>query len=66
MKITYSTQPSDEAKDGLAALNRAVTAALERKRRLGQYAVVWKDGRPALVGGEEDPARPSQEQPRER
>jgi len=30
----------------LAALRKAVDAALERKRRLGQYAVIWRDGRP--------------------
>lgn len=33
----------------LAALNKAVAAALERKRRLGQYAVVWRDGRPQRI-----------------
>ena len=33
----------------LAALQRAVSNALERKRRLGQYAVVWRDGKPALL-----------------
>jgi hypothetical protein len=29
----------------LDALRRAVAEALERKRRLGQYAVVWRDGK---------------------
>ena len=33
------------ADDGLEALQRAVTKALDRKRRLGQYAVFW-GGRP--------------------
>ena len=28
----------------LDALRRAVTEALERKRRLGEYAVIWRDG----------------------
>ena len=28
----------------LEALKKAVANALERKRRLGQYAVVWRDG----------------------
>ena len=37
-------------KDSLAALQRAVTKALERKRRLGQYAVLWEDDRMVLVG----------------
>ena len=29
----------------LAALRTAVCQALERKRRLGQYAVIWRKGR---------------------
>ena len=33
----------------LTALQIAVNNALERKRRLGQYAVVWRDGKPALL-----------------
>jgi len=31
-------------RQALEALRRAVANALERKRRLGQYAVVWRDG----------------------
>lgn len=34
----------------LGALQKAVTEALERKRRLGQYAVVWEDGRLSYIG----------------
>lgn len=34
----------------LESLQKAVSDALERKRRLGQYAVVWRDGRPARIG----------------
>jgi hypothetical protein len=41
----------------LDSLRSAVTEALDRKRRLGQYAVVWRDGQ-AVVLGEESPARP--------
>ena len=37
-------------KDSLAALQRAVTKALDRKRRLGQYAVLWEEDRMVLVG----------------
>ena len=36
----------------LAALQAAATAALERKQRLGQYAVTWMDGKPVLTGGD--------------
>ena len=38
------------ADDGLEALQRAVTKALDRKRRLGQYAVFWEDDRIVFVG----------------
>ncbi len=36
----------------LDAMKQAVDKALERKRRLGQYAVVWRDGKPAIIGQE--------------
>ena len=36
-------QPSQQAQEGLNALREAVRQALDRKRRLGQYAVVWRD-----------------------
>lgn len=29
----------------LDALRKAVARELDRKRRLGQYAIIWKDGR---------------------
>ena len=39
----------------LDSLTNAVAEALERKRRLGQYAVVWRDGQPVIIGEELDP-----------
>ena len=50
--------------EALAALQRAVTRALDRKRRLGQYAVFWEDGRiifdgPDAPAEHEGRARPS-------
>ena len=36
----------------LDSLTNAVAEALERKRRLGQYAVVWRDGQPVIIGEE--------------
>jgi hypothetical protein len=46
---SYEDDPaSDEALCG--ALRVAVGNALERKRRLGQYAVVWRDGGPVRLG----------------
>ena len=46
------TEQADESK-ALIALRRAVAKALDRKRRLGQYAVVWRDGRPVRLEPED-------------
>ena len=43
-----SNQPCPVAAITLAALKKAVANELDRKRRLGHYAVVWRDGQPAL------------------
>ena len=51
------TLVSPEDQQTLDSLKKAVTEALERKRRLGQYAVVWREGKPAILG-EESPAKP--------
>lgn len=48
--IIKSVPPSPEALAILKALQEAVGKNLDKKRRLGQYAVIWKDGRPVLVG----------------
>ena len=45
----------DFAMEGLKALQRAVDQALERKRRLGQYAVFWRDGRVVFDGPDAPP-----------
>ena len=50
MKITLKTTPSKEGQIILDSLQKAVTQALERKRRLGQYAVVCRDGKPVMIG----------------
>ena len=34
-------------------LRRAVAAAMERKRRLGQYAVFFRDGKPVRIPPEQ-------------
>jgi hypothetical protein len=34
----------NESKSILESLRRAISKTLERKRRLAQYAVIWKDG----------------------
>ena len=50
MKTAKKSTPSPEAQRQLEILRQAVRNALERKRRLGQYAVVWRDGKPARIG----------------
>jgi hypothetical protein len=44
------TTPSPDAQKTLEALKKAVANALERKRRLGHYAVIWRDGKPVCIG----------------
>ncbi len=43
-------QTTEYETKALEALTRAVAKALERKRRLGQYAVVWREDRPVCIG----------------
>ena len=50
MKITIKTTPSEEGQVMLDSLQKAITQALEKKRRLGQYAVIWRDGKPVMMG----------------
>lgn len=50
MKTSHEHEPSPEAQRQWETLQQAVTKTLEKKRRLGQYAVVWKDGKPVLLG----------------
>lgn len=45
---TYHRPPSEKSLSTLAALKAAVAQALEKKRKLGLYAVVWKNGEVAL------------------
>lgn len=49
MNIT-SAPPSLQAQAMLKALQDAVSKSLEKKQKLGQYAVTWQDGRPVLAG----------------
>lgn len=45
---------STEDQQALDALRNAVAEALDRKRRLGQYAVIWRDGRAVRIEPEEE------------
>ncbi|WP_017429913.1 hypothetical protein [Vreelandella jeotgali] len=44
------TQLAPDTQEMLKSLRTAVADTLERKRRLGQYAVIWQDGKPVLAG----------------
>lgn len=55
MIVTQKTGPSKEGQLALAALQKAVKNAFEKKKRLGQYAVVWQDGKPKII----DPSDPA-------
>ena len=50
MNATLKKKPSKEGQILLDTLQKAVTEALEKKKRLGHYAVVWKDGKPVATG----------------
>lgn len=56
------TSTDDFAMEGLKSLQRAVDQALERKRRLGQYAVFWRDGR-VVFEGPDAPDEPDNREP---
>ncbi len=58
MNIRKKNPPSQEGRQMLETLQRSVAKALEKKRRLGQYAVIWKNGKPELTG--EDAPRASE------
>lgn len=45
-----STSPSPQTQLMLRTLQDAVAKSLDKKRRLGQYAVTWSNGQPVLSG----------------
>lgn len=51
------TRANDHETVALDTLKRAVAEALERKRRLGQYAVVWRKGHAVCIGPDAPPMR---------
>ncbi len=50
MNTTQKPTPSPEGQWQLETLRLAVRKDLERKRRLGQYAVIWQNGQPVGMG----------------
>ena len=43
-------EASKPAKDMLAALKIAVDDALDKKKKLGQYSVIWQDNKVTYIG----------------
>lgn len=62
MNATQKAEPSMAGQKQLDALRQAVGKALEKKRRQHQYAVIWQDGKPVVMG--EDAPQYGNEQPR--
>lgn len=56
------TQLSPDTQEMLNSLRTAVAETLERKRRLGQYAVFWQEGKPVFIG-EDAPRNPDDTTP---
>lgn len=52
MKTDEILKPSKEGAEMLESLRKAVANALEKKKRLGQYAVVWGENGVEVIGNE--------------
>ncbi len=61
MSVQTPLTPSPETQAMLDCLRQAVANTLERKRRLGQYAVLWSGDAPIAVG-EDAPVKLKAEQ----
>ncbi len=46
------TELSPQIKVMWATLKKVAEDTLEHKRRLGEYAVIWQDGKPVAIGGD--------------
>jgi hypothetical protein len=57
MNASRKTAPSEEGRVLLETLKRAVSQTLDRKKRLGHYAVIWANGK-AVAVGEDAPKEP--------
>ena len=55
MNTTFPPRVDPDTQIMLNCLRQAVSQALERKRRLGQYAVVWDGNGPVAVGEDAPP-----------
>lgn len=50
MNTTRKSTLSQEGRQLLETLRQSVAKTLEKKRRLGQYAVTWQNGKPVVTG----------------
>ncbi len=53
MTTTSQIKPSPQAQRTLMALRQTVRKSLEKKWRLGHYAVMWEDGKVVKKSGDE-------------
>jgi len=51
--ITSSQTPSQDSQAMLDTLTIAVRKTLDKKKRLGQYAVVWSNDKAVFIGTDE-------------
>lgn len=56
--VAHDPEPTPQAAETLRVLRQAVAQALDRKRRLGHYAVIWQDGKVVDVAPESLPSMP--------
>ncbi len=52
MISTHETIPSEKSRRILDNLKKTVAETLERKRKLGQYAVIWDGQKPVQSGAD--------------
>jgi len=50
MSALITPTPDQDTQSMLDCLRQTVTTTLERKRRLGQYVVIWQSNTSVLVG----------------
>jgi len=50
MSAFFIPTPDQDTQSMLDCLRQTVTTTLERKRRLGQYVVIWQNNTPVVVG----------------
>ena len=50
MSSTHETIPSEKSQEILKTLKKTVAETLEKKRKLGQYAVIWDGKKPVQRG----------------